>query len=444
LGVGAALAAGSPDATVALWVGAPQASGTGSVRGLAANGATVVEWVGHELGARFGACLTELGDLDGDGAAELAIAAPGSAEGGMASGLATVFSGADGSPLWSASGGPFDGYGTSITAVEDLDGDGRAELAIGVPFDDDGGFNAGAVELRSGATGALLWRALGSGVGDRFGERVAPAGDVDGDGLGDLCVGVPGADGANFDCGAVTVVSGVDGATLFTRHGSGAGAFATTVGRVDDLDGDGRPDFALGSPSSGAHGRVWVWSGVDGSLLLERDGGPGAEWFGAALVGAGDLDGDGARELWVGAPGHEDDSEAGCSVLGLSIETPPLRVDDHQVQLGASQLIRVDLGPAAAGEWCLPLGALAAEPLGLWPPIQLDAYGLLCLAGAAPVSPTLSALDVEGRAAVHFTPPQHEAVVGATVWHSAVRIDPSTIGWKVLETVVPAVLVAAP
>ncbi len=153
----------------------------------------------------------------------------------------------------------------------DFDGDGYADLAVGVPGEDlRGKRDVGAVQVMYGsATGVTsrdqLWHQGRRGVkgalekGDRFGTTLA-SGDFDSDGYADLAIGIPNEDiGTKRDAGAVQVLYGGPG-RLTARDqvwhqgrkgvpganeaGDGFGAELA----VGDFDGDGYADLAVGIP----------------------------------------------------------------------------------------------------------------------------------------------------------------------------------------------------
>ncbi|MCP4960910.1 MAG: hypothetical protein GY925_16795, partial [Actinomycetia bacterium] len=105
----------------------------------------------------FGISVAGVGDLDGDGIADIAVGASYDDDGGSARGAVYVlFLNADGTvkaeqKISSTTGGftgPLDDtdyFGTSVAGMGDLDGDGIADIAVGAHFDDDGGSNRGAI-----------------------------------------------------------------------------------------------------------------------------------------------------------------------------------------------------------------------------------------------------------------------------------------------------------
>jgi hypothetical protein len=181
-----------------------------------------------------------------------------------------------------------------IAALGDVDGDGRADVAImrllfnGSTFDF-------VVDLCSSVTGAQLIR-IDRGY-DAGIYAIGSAGDVDGDGRDDLLVGT----------GSTTeVLSSATGALLASQGGHANMKLGIEVLGLGDVDGDGVPDFAATVAKFGIGGfgdsYVEICSGADGSVLLTLSTPGGGGFLGAALARAPDLDGDGIDELVVGNP----------------------------------------------------------------------------------------------------------------------------------------------
>lgn len=280
--------------------------------------------------ASFGAVVVATGDLDGDGANDFAVAAPGElGEDGRYEGDAGavfVYSGRTRALLRTLSDG-LPGFGASMVNIGDANGDGVADLAVGSPSADHN-LNAaidyvGSVTVYSGADGAVVWSRNGESRLDELGWAVALAGDVNEDGVTDVIVGAPGAggDGANTGAGAAFVLSGVDGAVLHTFTGETAGdRFGSAVdGGVDvpefpdHPNGDGFIDFLVGAPArdNGA-GAAYLIDGSDGSVRLTYTDGAGAE-AGAAVAFVGYPPGrlndlDFFLRIAVGSPGYNDGS----------------------------------------------------------------------------------------------------------------------------------------
>src|SRR5262249_1898225 len=143
---------------------------------------------------------------------------------------------------------------------------------------------------------------------ENLGWDLTLAGDHDGDGRIDLFVGAP-----SELTGRVYLLSGKDGSVLRTyapKDGEG-GTFGWYVAKLDDLDGDGRPDLAVGAPSAatddGARaGAAWVFSSATGKELQHWKGTDVRGGFGGVVAGLGDQDGDGKGEIAVATPGTED------------------------------------------------------------------------------------------------------------------------------------------
>lgn len=305
-------------------VGAPQAAaGKGEARLYSgATGMLLRTWVGAVAGDQFGRALCGLGDVDGDGVGDLGVGAPASHSAGTHAGEVSVYSGRLGTLLFQVQGAAWDHLGHDLVGLGDVNGDGCGDLAIGIPFSDDAAFNGGRVQVHSGRDGGFLWGASGHTAGDQFGFALGSGADVDMDGIQDLVVVAPAADASGFDSGSASVLSGVDGHVLFVIPGPGAGVYMSAAQLLQDQDGDGRAEVLTGTPAapkgSEHAGYVGVHSGVDGSLLRRLRGARDFGWFGFSLAAGGDLDGDGVHDFAVGAPGHDDHPEIFGSVQLLS------------------------------------------------------------------------------------------------------------------------------
>ena len=292
-----------------------------------------------EAGDIFGFALAA-GDFNGDGAADLAIGAPG--ENSFA-GVVHVLYGsgtgltASGSQLWSqdspgiaSAAEAGDGFGLAL-AAGNFNGDTRADLAIGAPGEN----NVGFVQVLYGsgtgltAAGSQLWSQDSPGIGgtaeanDDFGLTMA-AGNFNGDGAADLAIGAP---GENSFAGVVHVLYGsgtgltAAGSQVWSQDSPGIGGTAEAGDifgealAAGDFNGDGAADLAIGAPGENNVGFVHVLYGsgtgltAAGSQLWSQDS-PGIggtaeanDDFGGALA-AGDFNGDSRADLAIGALGE--------------------------------------------------------------------------------------------------------------------------------------------
>jgi hypothetical protein len=301
------------------------------------------------LGEYFGHSIAPIGDLDGDGIPDLAVGADHGRTDGInpAGTVYLLFMNSDGlvkrtqkiehnliiGPVLNGS----DRFGSSITSLGDLDGDGNVDLAVGASGD--GSSNTGAVhviflnpdstvkatqKISSDTGGGPLLAA-----GDEFGSGLALVGDLDGDGVSELAVGASGLSG-NSKQGAVHVLfmnsngtvkysqkitTGVNGGPTLASHSY----FGRSVASLGDLDGDGVTDLAVGAygdaTSGFRSGAVYIMylhangtaknfskiaSGTNGGPTLVRD-----DRFGSSATLLGDLDGDGVIDLAIGAETEE-------------------------------------------------------------------------------------------------------------------------------------------
>lgn len=197
-------------------------------------------------------------------------------------------------------------FGQSVSLAGDVDNDGYPDFIIGAPRDNPNNASGRAV-IFSGQTGDTL-HALGPGaVSDLFGVSVSSAGDVNNDGFGDVIVGALWNDAAGDKTGRAYVFSGQTGDVLFTFTGESEGdRLGRSVSSAGDVNNDGYDDVIVGSPgydgSGNDIGRAYVFSGQSGDTLYVFSGEDNSDIFGSSVSSAGDVNNDGFDDVIVGAP----------------------------------------------------------------------------------------------------------------------------------------------
>jgi len=293
---------GVPDALVGAPRFHPNHPGPGDASLLSgATGQRLFTWTGIANGDQFGATVAIVGDVNGDSRADLAIGSPRADVAAPNAGLVRVVSGRTGAELFTIQGSNAgDLLGTSLAALGDVDGDTRADFAVGATRNSIG---IGHVRIVSGASGATIRTLTGTSVNDRFGVSLAAIGDLDGDGVTDLAIGAERSDVVATDAGSVLVVSSASGATLRTWFGATAlDEFGHAVAGVGDVSADGVPDVLVGAWNDDAGsgflpGSVSLISGADGSVLGYWSGITADDHLGKGLAGLGDLNGDGVPDF---------------------------------------------------------------------------------------------------------------------------------------------------
>jgi len=271
-----------------------------AIGGQAAGQALIHTIWGQPGDENFGEVVSGVGDFDGDGWRDFAVAAVWPAP----HGIVRVYSGTDGSVLHEFTGGTTDDhFGRALDGGGDLNGDGIPDIAIGAQYDSPGGQVEGSVWVYSGGTGAVLLHLAGSSSGDNFGSAVAFVDDVNADGHDELLVGAMDDAGSSVYEGSATLFSGLDGSTLFRWEGEWYDLLGVDVAGVGDVNADGFPDVAASSLSTGLFsnvGYVRVYSGRDGAVLHHITDISVSSSGLATLGRLGDADGDGYDDILIG------------------------------------------------------------------------------------------------------------------------------------------------
>ncbi len=297
-------------------VGVPQESSTGLVRVVSgASGLVIRTHSGVNGGDRFGEAVAGGGDINNDGVPDYIVGASDADVGYSNSGTISAYSGADGSLIAQVHGQVKNGHlGEGLCLVGDVNKDGYFDFGGGERLGDSGGVAVGLARVYSGQDGSILYQFEGDDKWDGLGERMGAIGDVNGDSYPDLAVASPGDDDNGPVAGSVRAFSGKDGSVLYTVHGTATidrFGLGGVVGLGGDLNGDGIEDFVVGAPgnhgSFGGYARVV--SGADGAtILVATHGTAPLSYFGASVGAVGDQNGDGIADLVVGDP--DDDTAA--------------------------------------------------------------------------------------------------------------------------------------
>jgi hypothetical protein len=246
--------------------------------GSAAGLSVTPDWIGqvNQPRANFGYSLAPAGDVNGDGYDDVIVGALGYGDGPIPPGTAFLYegspSGLSSTPSWT---GTIDrsgaGFGYSVSTAGDVDGDGFGDVIVGAPFSSNGQGNEGEAFVYLGSPSGLsivpVWTTEGNQGGAFLGNAVATAGDVNGDGYDEVIVGASEYDGPDQDEGR---------SFLFLGSGSGPSS-KSHVGQANQRDAK----------------------------------------FGISVATAGDVNGDGLSDVIIGAKwyDHGDTDEGAAFAL---------------------------------------------------------------------------------------------------------------------------------
>lgn len=399
------------DGATEIVLGSPYASGLG----YRAGAVTVLRWPDGVGGdrvrylrsivsrAHFGAALETVGDVNGDGFEDLVVGAPVMTGDWNEEGAAYLFLGGAGglstNSVWTAwGGGPGVRFGEEIRAAGDVNGDRFADVLVAAPRWGEELPGYGEVRLylgcREGLRGEPAWVYRGPRRYGKAGRGLSGGVDLNGDGLSDVLVGLPGANvpGGTAGVGEVRfflgTADGLASEPAGVWEGSTAGdGFGESLCVVGDMNGDGLAELAVGAPFTpivGRHqGMLRVFpgqaTGFSTAPLLEVAGVVPQGRYGLRLAALGDVDGDGLSDLGVGSPEFAalGSSEGRCDIVygsrGLGVR--PVRLEAlrrpafREVESGAAATtvlevrrapVRPSVGAGAGLGWRSVDGTLAA------------------------------------------------------------------------------------
>ncbi|MCA9754152.1 MAG: hypothetical protein KC591_18270, partial [Gemmatimonadetes bacterium] len=248
--------------------------------------------------------LAPLENCDGDGVRDLAIGLP-NCDPEHGGGRVRIVSGSSGSEIRTIRLGPESGEASSMASF------GAALAAIRAPTESpparlatfDMGRREHVREFRGRVTlvdlgGSPAWSLEGAERGEALGRSLDAVGDADGDGWGDVVV--------RNRAGRVLLLSGRTGAALFDAVLPWSGSTYDSAALLPDIDGDAIPELVVGScpqeDDSGTFGSITCYSWSRGTELWSVDGSIAFGWgLGAALEVVGDLDGDDVSDVAVTA-----------------------------------------------------------------------------------------------------------------------------------------------
>ena len=300
--------------------GAPGAQSAFIYSGL--DGTLLCELQGEGGNDYFGVRVSGAGDINNDGFGDVIVGAHRNAAAGADAGRAYVFLGGPGpyprtinaanADMILTGEAASDLFGVGVDGIGDVNDDGFGDVVVGAYESSAGAYKAGRVYVFLGSPGpypqnisadSAYYILTGDDAEARFGASVAGVGDIDLDGYDDFIIGEEGDDAGGTNAGAAHVISGQTGNLLYKfngefpndRHGIG-------VSGAGDVNGDGWPDVVVGSDLYGGWtGKAYVYSGQDGTLLIDITGEAGGDRFGHFVSNAGDMNGDGFDDVLLSA-----------------------------------------------------------------------------------------------------------------------------------------------
>jgi hypothetical protein len=317
-----------------LIVGAYNYSGHGRVYVYygSANGlSSTPNWTAEisQTNAQFGYSVGTAGDVNGDGFADILVGAPLFDNNYKDEGRVYVYygsgNGLNSSPDLTLDGGQAGAlFGMSVASAGDINQDGYSDVIVGAPKYDGDQADEGKVFLFNGSSSGLIstssWSAENHQGGSAFGEVVATASDVNGDGYSDILVGAPAYENGQTNEGRAYLYtgssSGLSSSPAWWAEGNQTGAyFGEALGTAGDVNGDGFSDVIVGAPrydgSQMDTGKVYLYYGSSSGLQSypnwTSEGEQAYAYYGYSISTGGDMNGDGYDDILIGSHLYNDE-----------------------------------------------------------------------------------------------------------------------------------------
>jgi hypothetical protein len=245
---------------------------------------TTADWTieSNQTFANLGISVSTAGDVDRDGYSDVIVGSPAYNNGEDDEGRVFVHhgsaSGLEENAGWMVESNQTGAaFGFSVATAGDVNGDGHSDVIVGALFYDNGENNEGGAFIYKGSPGGLSltpgWIGEGDQASASYGNSVATAGDVNGDGYSDIVVGAPLYDNGENDEGRAYIYHGASAGIAFIRSFEidQSAQYGRSVATAGDVNGDGFSDVIVGANFYGngqaAEGGAFVYSGNGGSGL---------------------------------------------------------------------------------------------------------------------------------------------------------------------------------
>jgi hypothetical protein len=283
--------------------------------------ATLLE--SNQVGAALGFAVASAGDVNGDGYSDVIVGAPGYNNPGVDEGVAFIFHGSSTgiSNIAAAlveSNQDTCSFGVAVGSAGDLNRDGYSDVLVGAPFYDNGEQNEGAFYVYHGSATGINTTAVAVIESNQalaqLGFSVACAGDVNSDGYSDIIAGAWLFDDGESNEGVAFIyhgsVAGINTTAVATlQNNQAASNFGIAVAGAGDVNGDGFSDVIVGAEDydngNTDEGVVFIYhgsgAGINTVAAASVESNQDLSQFGFSVSSAGDVNGDGYSDVFVGA-----------------------------------------------------------------------------------------------------------------------------------------------